>query len=374
MAFVDVIDDYSNGATGTLATASGGSVGYTVSGNATTRDWKDLDGGAKVTADGQETFTVTFDEPVVGVVLLLSSGDSDEIYYVVVDGEVVDLNDLIADGSVTFTVEDGGTHTIQSDGAFAGGNYKDASIAQLTFNVEISSIGAYGTNGNSSNWDYFEVGIDDSVFDVVCFTRDTKIETENGIRPIQTLQVGDRVRTLSGALKPIRWIGRKLFNEQHLAQHPKLRPVRICAGALGSGFPKHDLLLSRQHRVMLASKISERMFGEEQTLIAAVLLTEMSGIYVDDDITEVEYFHILFDQHEVIFSEGVPAESLFLGREAISSVPKAALEELQEMFPELSGAGFTRQDLAVFEAERRQQKKLLQRHLKNKKPLITRPL
>ena len=41
------------------------------------------------------------------------------------------------------------------------------------------------------------------------------------------------------------------------------------------------------------------MFGTSEALIAAIKLTALPGIYVDEEASEVEYFHILFDSHEV---------------------------------------------------------------------------
>ena len=52
--------------------------------------------------------------------------------------------------------------------------------------------------------------------------------------------------------------------------YPKVQPVRILAGALGHGMPQRDLLVSRQHRMLVSSAICERMFGLEQVLVSAI--------------------------------------------------------------------------------------------------------
>ena len=55
------------------------------------------------------------------------------------------------------------------------------------------------------------------------------------------------------------------------------------------------------------------MFGQANVLVAAHRLTLMSGIYVDQTVRTIDYVHVLFDEHEIIFAEGAPSESLLLG-------------------------------------------------------------
>ncbi len=48
---------------------------------------------------------------------------------------------------------------------------------------------------------------------------------------------------------------------------------------------------------------------------------------------EVEYFHILLDQHDVLIANGAPAESLFLGSQAQTVLTDAAVAEIEAQFP-----------------------------------------
>jgi hypothetical protein len=57
---------------------------------------------------------------------------------------------------------------------------------------------------------------------------------------------------------------------------------------------------------------------------------------------EVDYLHILFDQHEVIFAEGSPSESFHPGQLGLGALDHAARDELKELFPELTDIGATR--------------------------------
>jgi hypothetical protein len=66
------------------------------------------------------------------------------------------------------------------------------------------------------------------------------------------------------------------------------------------------LLISRQHRLLVSWPISQRMFGTQDCLIAAIKLTDLPRIAIDTDCTDVTYIHLLFDQHEVITANGAP--------------------------------------------------------------------
>lgn len=72
---------------------------------------------------------------------------------------------------------------------------------------------------------------------IVCFTRGTLIKTLDGEVPIERLSVGSRVLTVDSDYQKIRWIGSRALDAIDLAVNPKLKPILICADALGLGFP-----------------------------------------------------------------------------------------------------------------------------------------
>ncbi|KEJ90393.1 hemolysin-type calcium-binding region [Sulfitobacter donghicola DSW-25 = KCTC 12864 = JCM 14565] len=203
---------------------------------------------------------------------------------------------------------------------------------------------------------------------MLCFTRGALIETVKGQCEVERLKVGDKIRVASGGCKKIRWISSSKVNGRTLERQPKLRPVRICAGALGNGLPERDLLVSRQHRMLVQSKVAERMFGTTEALVAAIRLTALPGIYVDEQIEDVEYFHILFDHHEIIWAEGAPSESLFTGPEALKSIPPEARIEVETLFPELCALEYQAAPAALIPSGKAQ-KQLVARHLKNAKAI-----
>ena len=197
-----------------------------------------------------------------------------------------------------------------------------------------------------------------------CFTRGTLIETADGQIPIEQLNIGDKVRTKGNGFQKIKWIGSRKISSLGLKANPNLRPVRITAGALGRGLPTQDLIVSRQHRMFIRSKVSNRMFGENEVLISAIALTEMPGIYVDEQANSVEYFHIAFENHEIVFAEGALTESLYLGPNTFEALPEEAVEELKSIFPQLNES-IVPLDSARFIPETKDQKALVARMVKN---------
>ncbi|RNF35405.1 hemolysin [Paracoccus methylarcula] len=204
---------------------------------------------------------------------------------------------------------------------------------------------------------------------VICFTRGTLIETEDGVRLIEDLRVGDRVMTRDNGIKEIRWIGTRKLCAKAIAANPGLRPIRIRAGALGSNTPSTDLLVSPQHRVLVRSQIAQRMFGTLEVLVPAKQLCQLDGIDIAEDLAEVEYFHFLFDQHEVVYANGAASESLYTGPQALKSVGLAAREEIFTLFPELRDAEFASNSARELPSGRKS-RKLAMRHRLNGKPLV----
>jgi hypothetical protein len=49
----------------------------------------------------------------------------------------------------------------------------------------------------------------------------------------------------------------------------------------------------------------------------------------------VTYCHLLFERHEVVFSNGLPSESFFPGHFALEGLAAVAAAELDALFPDL---------------------------------------
>ena len=202
-----------------------------------------------------------------------------------------------------------------------------------------------------------------------CFTTGTLIDTAIGLRPIEDLRPGDMIRSRDRGWQPLRWIGAARLGPARLDLQPALRPIRIRAGALGPGLPERDLTVSPQHRVLIRSVIAARMFGQAENLVAAKHLTTLPGIDILDPPGGVTYWHMLFDRHEVICSNGAWSESLFTGPQAMKSLGAAARREILSLFPELSRPGQQPLGARTF-LSGRQGRKLAERHSRNRRMLM----
>jgi len=172
--------------------------------------------------------------------------------------------------------------------------------------------------------------------------------------------------------QPIRWIGSRSLTRAELKRSPQLRPIRIAAFALGNGLPAKDLLVSPQHRVLVRSTIARRMFGIEEVLLPANKLLPSEGVEVVDVSAEgAEYYHILFDQHETVFSNGALTESLFTGPEALRSISASARKEIETLFPEICQPDFEPVATRLIPKKGKAMKQLVERHLKNNKPFYS---
>ncbi|MEL7214740.1 MAG: Hint domain-containing protein [Pseudomonadota bacterium] len=318
MAFTDVIDDYSNGSSGTLTTSDGGTVGYTVSGNVQTVSKPGTDKAAKVNGDGSQSVTVAFDDTVHGVTLAFSRSNAGEEYFIEIDGVVVDLNEAIADGRVEFTQNSPETHIITEDGGVSSSSsdFENGSIGYIHFQSPVNSVRVFGSGADSGNFDLVEIGVDSTDFRVVCFAADTLVETIRGPVRIADLKPGDTLLTFDRRSVTVMRRDQRTVSPIDRLSNPKLFPVRICAGALGHGLPYRDMWVSRQHRILIASDIAHALTGHDQILIPAIHLCGYPGIDVDPTLAPLSYHHILCSRHEVLIAEGAPAESLFVGTEA----------------------------------------------------------
>ncbi len=161
-----------------------------------------------------------------------------------------------------------------------------------------------------------------------CFTPGTMIRAADGLRPIESLRVGDLVHTRDHGLQPLRWIGQSRFEAVGA-----FAPVLIRKGALGN---RTDLKVSQQHRILIADWRAQIYLGADEVLVAAKDLVNGRDILIVEG-GEVEYLHLLFDRHEILSTSGLHSES-YHPAHALETSDRATLAELMRFFPELAGA------------------------------------
>ncbi|MGI3164848.1 Hint domain-containing protein [Pseudooceanicola sp. 200-1SW] len=162
---------------------------------------------------------------------------------------------------------------------------------------------------------------------VICFVSGTLIATKSGLVQIEDLSPGDMVLTRDNGFRPVRWIG-----STKRAATGKVAPVLIPEGTLGN---TRDLKVSPNHRMLLKGAEVELIVGHSEVLVAAKHLVDGAHIRQVEGGT-VEYWHILFDNHEIILAEEAWSESFHPGKEGLGTLCEETRAEILELFPGMS--------------------------------------
>ena len=175
---------------------------------------------------------------------------------------------------------------------------------------------------------------------VICFTPGVMILTPEGEVAVEELQVGDRVITRDHGVQAIRWIGATTLPADYVNRTSSMRPILIRKDALGPGQPARDMRLSRQHRILVRDWRAELLFGQpDGVLVPAVSLLNDDTIREDRPTGPVTYIHMAFDTHEVVYADGLEAESFHPSDRTVRGLSPAQRAELFALFPELEEAG-----------------------------------
>jgi hypothetical protein len=189
-------------------------------------------------------------------------------------------------------------------------------------------------------------GPEERLIDLLCisFARGTLITLGDGSQcPIENLTADDRVLTRDNGPQPLRWVG-----------HVTLRavgayaPVVIPTGVMGNA---SDLIVSQHHRMFLYQRRRTEGALKSELLVQAKHLVDGERIFLREG-GFIDYFSLVFDGHEIIYAEGIPAESLMVSEATVSRLPPELAAEVMERFPGLSqnqhfGVEANAQDLAA---------------------------
>ncbi len=169
---------------------------------------------------------------------------------------------------------------------------------------------------------------------IPCFTPGTLIATPKGERPVEDLQPGDRVITRDNGIQEIRWVGQKALDYKALSASPHLKPILIQKGSLGNGLPERDMMVSPNHRVLVANERTALYFDEHEVLVSAKHLVNNRGVH-EVACIGTAYIHFMFDNHEVVLSNGSWTESFQPGDYTLKGMGNAQRSEIFDLFPEL---------------------------------------
>ncbi|MDQ2065637.1 Hint domain-containing protein [Xinfangfangia sp. CPCC 101601] len=183
---------------------------------------------------------------------------------------------------------------------------------------------------------------------IPCFTPGALIATPRGEVPVETLREGDKVITRDNGIQEIRWVGQRALTGQELRLNSHLNPILIKRGSLGNDLPEQDMLVSPNHRMLVANDRTQLYFEEHEVLVAAKHLVGSQGVQAINSIG-VTYIHFMFDRHEVVLSGGAWTESFQPGDMTLKGMGNAQRNEIFELFPELK----TDKGLEDYQAARR---------------------
>tara|TARA_R110002049_G_scaffold29972_1_gene101852 strand:+ start:21144 stop:22154 length:1011 start_codon:yes stop_codon:yes gene_type:complete len=169
---------------------------------------------------------------------------------------------------------------------------------------------------------------------IICFAKGTEIETSEGAQTIETLCVGNLIRTVDAGFVPLKWLGRTELSAPELRRWEDLRPVRVRLGAFGRGRPEKDVVLSPNHRVLVSGKMAELYFGEAEVLVPVKALIDGVMVLEEKECCGITYFHLLLEGHHIVETSGLLSESLFLGVQSMQVVSQHANRDLRSTLTE----------------------------------------
>ncbi len=271
---------------------------------------------------------------------ILTGGDGDDIFsYAVGDGADT-ITDFNTGNSGTLRDGDATNNDFIDLGAFYDNmdelraDFADDNVLNQSNTTTLDGAAVdYTDNAQFGSDDSLTFqGVDQSGFTadntgVVCFSAGTRILTPRGEIPVERLRVGDLVTTADNGPQPLLWSAMRHLGPEELAATPQNKPVEIAAGAFGNDRP---LIVSPQHGVLLT-------LDGEQLLARAVHLARLDGHAVRQrrDCRTVTYWHLFFERHEIVFSNGLATESYYPGPHAIANLAPSARSNLALLLPQI---------------------------------------
>lgn len=159
------------------------------------------------------------------------------------------------------------------------------------------------------------------------FAAGTRIALADGRhRPVEALVPGDLVLTRDHAAQPLRWAG-----AVRLRATGDFAPVCVLPGVMGN---PRALVVSPHHRLFLYRLAAAPLVGSAELLVQARHLVDDQRI-IRREGGFVDYYGLVFDQHEVIYAEGIPCESLRVSPAVVTALPEALAAPLRAAFPHL---------------------------------------
>lgn len=218
-------------------------------------------------------------------------------------------NDVHLDCCLTLMGKDGGTHDVLILVEVAAGTVAAIyllPLGELIPNLEYRLV---GIARHAATRRFAEAASGS-------FARGTRITMADGAQqPIETLRNGDLVLTRDAGKRPIRWIG-----QATLRATGSFAPVVITKGTLNN---ENDLVLRPDHRLFVYQRADEIGVGRSEVLLKARHLVNGETV-IRRRGGFVDYFQLIFDEHFIIYAEGIAAESHLVDPQTRAALPEEA--------------------------------------------------
>ncbi len=254
------------------------------------------------------------------------------------------FNIVLEDDDTTIGDPDDTGETISFDGGlpqsytYVGTGTTDAGETMIL--LDVGGV-LYGFNANGGNLENGNTKISFADLNtdpvVPCFTADAHLRTPTGDTPITQLRAGDILETRDNGAQPILRVLKSTIGVADQIVTPGLRPVQIPKHALGYGQPYATLTVSPQHRFLRSGWAAELHLGLSEVLVAAHSL-RAAGPATRCALKPVTYYHIVMQNHELIWANGTLTETVLLTDAFMQSMPRAVAHELQTIFPGVCGS------------------------------------
>lgn len=295
------------------SSSSGGLVGNPVINNSDTPDGTVFQyssgGGTTVTLNDTGGGTDTFN-------------DDNEANHVITDGGgiVANSTEVEAESLIFVRALDGNGNEIGpeitiyvfSQNGTTGDVWGFATSQELDDGTSYVKTG--GSNIGTSDYDDF----------ITCFCEGTLIDTPTGRIAVEDIKPGCLVWTRDAGPMPVRWASKSV-----VAGTGANAPVVFAPGSIGNA---EELIVSQQHRIWIESAVAELLFGQTEVLVAAKHLCGLPGVSLRPQ-PRVAYVHFMFDNHQIVRSNGALTESFFFAENAVNALERGARRELLALFP-----------------------------------------